>query len=326
MTPQISIIIPTYNGQNRIGACLDALSNQTATASYEILVIDDGSNDRTAELVAQRNGVRLIRQQNAGPGAARNNGVKEARGDIILFIDDDCIAEPDWLENMLKPFDHPEVAGAKGAYLTRQKSLTARFVQIEYEEKYDQLKKHPYIDLIDTYSAAFRRDVFLSSGGYDLSYPTASVEDRELSLRLAHAGHKLVFQPKALVWHTHIDNMGGYLRKKFKNGYWIVHTMKANPQMVRGTSDTPRSQKAQILLTGGFLPSFIFVPIFGWWGLLAPLSVLAVFALTMAPMVRRCFQRDFPVGFPAPLLLSLRAAGLTSGLFKGLLDRYRGRM
>ena len=137
-------------------------------------------------------------------------------GEIVLFVDDDCIAAPDWLEKMLEPFNDPQIDGAKGAYLSKQKELIARFVQVEYEEKYVKLSNHRYIDFIDTYSAGFRRSAFLEAGGYDVSFPTASVEDQEFSFRLANAGRKMVFVPEAKVFHTHVKTINEYISKKRK--------------------------------------------------------------------------------------------------------------
>jgi len=148
--PSVSIIIPTFNGASRIGNCLDALLKQTAGLDTEILVVNDGSTDNTVEIVGRYPSVRLTSQSNAGPAAARNRGALEARGPIILFTDDDCVPMPDWLATMLEPFKDPEVVGAKGVYRTHQKSLAARFVQIEYEDRYRLMAGLATIDFIDT--------------------------------------------------------------------------------------------------------------------------------------------------------------------------------
>jgi glycosyltransferase involved in cell wall biosynthesis len=113
-TQLVSIIIPTFNGSSRIIHCLDALLQQIGPTDYEILVVDDGSTDNTAEVAGRFSRVKLIRQSNAGPAAARNRGVQESCGTIILFTDDDCIPERTWLGAMLAPFANPEVVGVKG--------------------------------------------------------------------------------------------------------------------------------------------------------------------------------------------------------------------
>ena len=160
MGGKISIIIPTFNSSKELTKCLESFKTQTlSNENFEIIVVDDGSNDGTKDNVAQYP-VRYIYQQNRGPAAARNNGANQAQGEIILFTDADCDPKPNWIEEMIKPLDNPQVIGVKGAYKTRQKELVARLVQIEYEHKYERMKKFKYIDFIDTYSAGYRKDIF----------------------------------------------------------------------------------------------------------------------------------------------------------------------
>ena len=80
---------------------------------------------------------------------------------------------PNWLDSMLDPLKDPEVVGAKGIYRSRQKRMAARFMQIEYEDRYKLMAGLSSIDFIDTYSAAFRKDRFLEMRGYDTSFPVA---------------------------------------------------------------------------------------------------------------------------------------------------------
>ena len=118
-----SIVVPTYNRAARIGYCLEALRKQDCSVEFEVIVVNDGSTDDTLQILKQYQGVRVISQANAGPAAARNRGVQEASGEFVLFTDDDCEPVPNWLEEMLKPFDDPEVVGAKGVYRTYQREL-----------------------------------------------------------------------------------------------------------------------------------------------------------------------------------------------------------
>src|SRR5258707_2277523 len=251
-------MIPTFNGASRIGKCLDTLLPQVAGRDAEILVVNDGSTDNTAEVVERYSGIRLITQANAGPAAARNRGAREARGKIILFTDDDCVPMLDWLDAMIEPFADPEVVGVRGVYRTHQERLAARFVQIEYEDKYRLMAGLPSIDFIDTYSAAFRRDRFLEMTGYDTSFPVACAEDIELSYRMSARGWKMKFVPAAIVSHTHPDTLSRYLKKKYKFAFWRMLAVRKNPGKGVKDSHTPQIMKLQLLFAPALLLAVIF--------------------------------------------------------------------
>ena len=314
----ISIIIPTFNGAFRVANCLDALLNQTARRDAEILVVNDGSTDNTSDVVARYSSVRLITQSNAGPAAARNRGALEARGTIILFTDDDCKPTPDWMAAMSEPFKDPNVVGAKGIYRTSQRSLVARFVQIEYEDKYRRMSDLPQIDFIDTYSAGFRRDRFLEMGGYDISFPVACAEDVELSYRMSARGWIMKFVPAAVVYHTHPDTLWKYLTKKYKFAFWRVLAVRKNPNKAMKDSHTPQLMKLQLL----FVPVLL-LAVFGDLVLRpkvpAALLVCAAFLISTLPFAWRAVSKDPIVGVLAPVLLAVRACAQLLGVAAGLI-------
>jgi len=329
----LSIVIPVYNGAETLPGCLQALLAQTLPADQcEVIVVDDGSTDNTAE-VARGFGVRVISQPNAGPAAARNRGAEAAQGDILLFTDADCIPAPDWASRMAAAFTGPGgsaelaevVVGAKGVYRTRQQELVARFVQAEYEDRYDRMRVLEAIDFVDTYSAGYRRDVFLASGGFDTSFPTASVEDQEFSFRLTETGHRLVFVPDAQVFHIHDHTLGEYARRKFWIGYWKVRVMREHPDKLVRDSHTPQVLKLQmglaalgaLLAVGGIL---------SWWLQLAGLVAWAALLLSGLPFLIKLLRRDPAVMLVAPLLLFVRAWALGLGFLVGLLTMNNGTM
>lgn len=317
----ISIIVPAYNAEDTLADCLSALKAQTLPGEqYEIIVVDDGSSDGGAD-VARQYDVQLIRQPNAGPAAARNRGAQAARGDLLLFTDADCAPAPDWAARMVEPFHDPKVVGCKGVYRTRQTGLVARFVQLEYESKYARMAHQEYIDFVDTYSAAYRRGVFLANGGFDDRFPTASVEDQEFSFRLARKGYRLVFAPRAAVYHRHDATPGEYWRRKFNIGYWKTLLLRWHPERAVRDSHTPQVLKVQIGLLElliALLPLALFCSPARW----AALTAAALFVLTMAPFLRRTAARDPAVMAVAPFLLSLRALALGTGLLAGFIRFY----
>ncbi len=314
----ISVIIPAYNAEKQLSACLGALLNQSIDASgYEIIVVDDGSGDNTGSAVKGFKSVRLLRQKNQGPATARNEGVKHAKGDIILFTDSDCVPNRDWIEQMILPFKRDnDIVGVKGAYRTEQRSLAARFVQIEYEDKYDLLGKSKYIDFIDTYSAAFKKDVFVDLCGFDTSFPIACAEDVDLSFRMSIKGYKMVYNPKAIVFHTHPGSFRGYFKKKYKFAYWRISALKKNPEKFKKDSHTPQIMKFQVLLLPAILFSLvlsIFINKAEW----LIFFIIGIFLLSTVPFTFKAFKKDKVIGFLSPLILAGRSIYQFFGLLNG---------
>lgn len=322
----ISVVIPAQNAASTIAACLTALQQQTVTAdTYEVIVVDDGSTDETA-VIATNHGATVIRHsQRRGAAAARNSGIQAAQGTIICFTDADCQPDPDWIAQISQPLcQQPDIIGSKGIYGSRQRQLVARFVQIEYEDKYDLLQGQETIDFIDTYSAAYRRDVLLANDGFDEN--VYYVEDQELSFRLAARGYKMVFQPAARVFHQHSDTLVKYGRKKFQIGYWKAQIIRRFPNRAVKDSHTPQVLKLQMLLVAawlGLLPAWLLGQLL--WppsaflaaGLL--LLTLLLFWATTIPFVKKAWPKDRAVALASPPLLAVRALALGLGYGWGLL-------
>jgi lipopolysaccharide/colanic/teichoic acid biosynthesis glycosyltransferase len=283
--------------------------------------------------------VRVIRQANAGPAAARNTGAAAAQGQLLLFTDSDCAPVPGWIGALVAPFVDNRVAGAKGAYLTQQRDRVPRFTQVEYEDRYDRMAGAETIDFIDTYSAAYRRDVFQANAGFDTIFPTASVEDQELSFRLAEKGYRLVFTPEARVYHRHNPTLRAYIRRKFYIGYWKALLARWHPTRLVRDSHTPQTLKLQMVLAaaalaaaaiggGAGLIAALSGGAFGAWAwkaaLGAALLAIVMFLLTAAPFLAKVWRKDRGVLLPAAGLLWVRALALGAGFALGLL-RFRGQ-
>lgn len=313
-------MIPCYNAEKHVARCLEALGEQTVERHrYEIVVVDDGSGDRTSTIAAPLCD-RLIRITNSGPASARNKGVAESSGDLILFTDSDCVPQRDWIEKMIEPFGNAEVAGVKGAYRTEQARWVARFVQAEYEFKYRRMAKLRFIDFVDTYAAAFRRTVFLELGGFDERFPGASVEDQEFSFRLAEAGFRMVFVPDAIVFHHHADTLAWYFRKKKNIGYWKVMVLRRHPGKIVADSHTPQSLKLQLPLAFLLGLSVIAIPVTGL--VLTGLCTL-LFLLSGLPEILHCYAGWGIVSAArAPIALWVRSMGLGLGLISGFLGAF----
>ena len=320
----VSVIVPVKDMAETLQACIQALRDQRGVSygeDYEVIVVDDGSTDRSAE-VARSAGVRVYSQKQAGAAAARNMGAKLAQGDLLAFTDADCVPNPNWIARIGQAFENPEVVGVRGIYTSSQKEVMARFVQQEYTHKYARMGHFEKIDFIDTYSAAYRKDIFLENGGFDERFPRSSVEDQEFSFRLATKGYRLEFHPELVVSHTHDRTLPDYVRRKFWIGYWKAELLRWLPEKTFSDSHTPPSQRVQILTLGLGLLSLlvgIFWPVALWLALVP----LILFLLSSVPFLRWVAQKDRGVSWAVPGLLVLRAAALGTGLAVGILSPKR---
>ena len=311
-----SVIVPAHNAAQTIEGCIEALLKQSVPREeYEVIIVDDGSTDSTATR-ARSYGVRVLTQPRRGPAAARNLGASQAKGAILLFTDADCAPTRTWIEEMTRPFADPEVVGVKGTYLTRQKELMARLVQIEYEEKYDRMARQERIDFVDTYSAGYRRDIFLANSGFDTTFPTASVEDQELSFRLARKGYQMVFAPTARVVHRHDASLEEYVRRKFNIGYWKALLTQWHPERLVRDSHTPQILKLQMILVGLAALSLLAAPV---WprSLWMAAGLAGLFLASTLPFVAKAARKDPVVAIVSPFLLAVRAASLGAGFALG---------
>ncbi|MBN2569640.1 MAG: glycosyltransferase [Deltaproteobacteria bacterium] len=320
-TIRYSIVIPAYNADKTLSDTLIALKNQSvASEGYEVIVVDDGSTDETAAVAHRFDAHCITHQPNRGPAAARNRGVHVAKGSIVLFTDADCIPDWDWIRQMTLPFQNERTVGVKGVYRTRQIELAARFAQAEFEDRYDLLEKFTAIDMVDTYSAAFRRDVLVTIGLFDESFPGANNEDTELSYRLCAAGYLLEFNPRALVYHRHPDSFLKYFRLKFKRGYWRMVVYRNYPKKAIKDTYTPVTIKLQTL-AAALLLTVVFCSFFSsklltvaGWLLLGIMASSAAFSI-------KTFKKDPVIGLLSPAVILGRAIVFALGSILGALRR-----
>ena len=158
----VSVLIPAFNCAENLPVCIRSIHGQTAPP-LEIIVIDDGSTDETADIAEKIEGVRLVkRPEQGGAGATRASGVRKARGDVVAFIDSDCIAPPDWLEKITTKFiENPELGAVGGMYRhCHTKSLISVFGKFEEEFLHHNFALTPYQSSLTGGNMAVRRSVW----------------------------------------------------------------------------------------------------------------------------------------------------------------------
>jgi glycosyltransferase involved in cell wall biosynthesis len=230
---EISIVIPAYNASKTISETIKACLNQRVLdKKFEVIVVDDGSIDNTAEIV-KKYPVRYIYQENCGPAKARNTGWKAASGKIICFTDSDCVPEEDWIEKINNKYISDDIGSVGGSYgIINEDSLLARCIHEEIIQRHLVMPSDTYS--LGSYNLSCRRDVLEGIGGFDESYKMASGEDNDLSYRIVKSGYKLIFDKDIKVSHYYPTRIMKYLKEQFWHGFWRVKLYRDHPDMMKG--------------------------------------------------------------------------------------------
>jgi glycosyltransferase involved in cell wall biosynthesis len=202
--PFVSVVVPVLDGEQTIGSCLTALLNADYPAARrEVLVVDNGSRDRTREVVT-RHPVRLLHEPLRGPARARNRGVEAATGDVVAFTDADCLPATSWLAELVKPFADPLVGGVAGSILPfpPQRAAERYAARIRHLAPERYLAR-PTFPFAVTANLAFRRDVFSRIGLFDPRSPRGG-ESTDFCTRFFRGMEaRLELAPRAIVFHRH---------------------------------------------------------------------------------------------------------------------------
>jgi glycosyltransferase involved in cell wall biosynthesis len=209
--PKISVIVPSYNRAEAIKLTLKHLARQSISAElFEVLVVDDGSQDNTKEIVAAIENdlsIEYIKQKNRGVAATRNHGAQRARANLLLFLDADVIPESNLLETHIKShYSKPEklVVGRVRPWPGFPRRWYDQVVDPETAgmDYGDKPKIVPFYMSLGG-NLSLTRDAFNQIGGYDESFPEAGVEETEFAYRAEKIGYCLSYQPAAIGYHNH---------------------------------------------------------------------------------------------------------------------------
>jgi GT2 family glycosyltransferase/glycosyltransferase involved in cell wall biosynthesis len=214
-TPVASLVIPVYDQFAHTLACLRALAEHPPATAFEVIVVDDGSRDETADALPRIEGLRYHRRaQNGGFIAACNDGAALARGDYLIFLNNDTIPQPGWLEALLGTFDAEPGAGLVGAQLLYPDGRLQEAGGVVFADgtgwNYGRFEspddpRFAYLrdcDYASGAAIAIPRALFASLGGFDTRYAPAYYEDTDLAFAVRAAGHRVLYQPAARVVHV----------------------------------------------------------------------------------------------------------------------------
>jgi len=212
--PVASVVIPVYNHARHTLACLRALAAHPPAAPCEILVIDDGSSDDTAAWMARIDGLRHYRREkNGGFIAACNDGLRLARGQYVVLLNNDTVPQPGWLDALLDTFVHVPEAGLVGAQLLYPDGRLQESGGVVFDDgscwsygRFESAEDPRYASLRDAdycsgAALAIPRALFEQLGGLDTRYAPAYYEDTDLAFKVRAAGRRVLVQPASRVVH-----------------------------------------------------------------------------------------------------------------------------
>ena len=230
--PLISVVINTYNRAASLPATLDGLSRQT-DGGFEVVVVNGPSTDGTEQVLAEWSGrIRVVDLDEIHLGKSRNAGIRAAAGDIVAFIDDDAVPEPDWVGGLRAGYDHEDVAGVGGLVLDHtgvelqyRYSACSRIGNPRFDltppfDEYLFPGADPFLYLQGT-NCSFRRDALAEIGGFDETIEYY-LDEVEVCMQLVDRGHRLVSLDGAAVHHHYLPSHLRSSRTTWTHPYPIV--------------------------------------------------------------------------------------------------------
>jgi len=232
--PKVSVVICSYNGAATLEECLHSLM-RLDYPDYEVVLVDDGSQDNTPEIAAQFPQVNYIRQANQGLSIARNIGLEAAEGEIVAYTDSDCVADEDWLSYLVEGMLEQQVDAIGGPNLTpASDNWTAKCVASSPGNPSHVMFDDQFAEHVPGCNMAFRRRTLLAIGGFDPQFRQAG-DDVDVCWRLIAEGYRIGFAASAMVWHHRRCTVRAYYRQQ--KGYGRAEAMLAfkHPQRFLAT-------------------------------------------------------------------------------------------
>jgi len=234
-----SILVPAYNEEVVIERSVTSLV-ELDYPNYEVIVIDDGSEDRTLELARNLEGfhgnveVKVLTQENAGKSAALNHGAREATGDIVVCVDGDSRLHPDTLKMALRHFKDPEITGVAGnVKVVNRRNLLTNLQALEYIEGLNLVRRAQAffraVNIVPGPIGIFRREAILEVGGWA---DDTFAEDCDLTLKLLEKGHKIDYEPNAISYTEAPEELMPLLKQRYRWTRGILQAIRNHRYML----------------------------------------------------------------------------------------------
>ena len=238
----LSVVVPTHNRKDYLRKCLEALGDQSYPGDrYEIIVVDDGSTDGTKETLAEASksitNLRYFSQPQGGPAKARNLGIEKAKGPIVLFTGDDCIADSRLLEEHNKSHRKNRNVAVLGHVdwhpdleVTPFMDYIGRTFQFCYPRIEEESSCVSFC-FFYTSNISVHKDIFSRTGLFDEDFKDAAFEDTEMGYRIWRAGFRIVYNRRALTYHYHPTTMRGFLERQIRCGMAAATLYSMHPEL-----------------------------------------------------------------------------------------------
>src|SRR5215469_10375109 len=211
--PRVSVVVCAYNAERTMDQCLASLA-MLDYPNYEVIVVNDGSRDRTLEIAESYDYCRIISQPNKGLSAARNVGAEAATGEIVAYTDSDCVADPDWLNYLVAKMEASNLAACGGPnFPPPEDALVPAVVAVAPGGPTHVLISDEVAEHIAGCNMAFLREVLIRLGGFDPVYRAAG-DDVDICWRFQDAGYVIGFSPAAVVWHFRRNTVSAYFNQQ----------------------------------------------------------------------------------------------------------------
>ena len=320
----VSVIIPAFNSEKTMGQTLEGLASLDYPQNkIEIIVVDDASTDKTAE-IALAHGARVVqRRTKGGCASAKNSGVDHARNEIVAFIDADVLVTKNWLRELVAPFEDKTVGASGGRIKNKFQKDNALEKFIEYDNYYRTRRQNA--KSVPGSNSAYRREVFDVVGKMDAYLG----EDPDFIYRVVSHGYKAVFVEKAVVYHPFPSGIWTYLRKQVYYAWQRMLILLLRPQcrsiLVKDEA-APLSVVLQPFVLLAMILSLMLSPVHGFFGLIAFFLFFFLFIVLNMPFLYYVFNREANIVLFAFIVSILRSLAYIIGMSHGFLSFVKLKM
>lgn len=258
MNNDISIVVPVYNYATHLKKTLLSLKQQSIT-DFELIVVDDGSTDNSAEVAKNFTDKVIKNRKNCGPAISRNKAIKLAKRNIIAFIDSDCIADQDWIKNILEALKDTEVDAIMGnTKIPKSTFIGDSISELGFPgganagfENMWHVDETGFTDHLTSCNFAARKIIFEKYGVFDESFPLAGGEDPELAYRWSKLGVKIKYIPKVIVLHQPRTSLISFSK-------WMIYRGRSNYYFKRKIGNIKGFLKLRIWSSSNIIKKNIF--------------------------------------------------------------------